>query len=531
MRAYAAKPRRRAQTKRLVLQGIHCEELLPGLWRFEDTCNVYVLRIGEEAIAIDFGSGAWMDRLPALGIRNLSQVFLTHHHADQCQGLSRFSDREFEVHAPAGEEVFLDPGRASDFHCAPWFGTGCPASYAAPHERIPGLLYDLMPFGWSFIRGFRLRFIPTPGHGPNALSVVLEHEGRQIVCCGDAAHAGATIWEPYHLEWDHWTGSGALAAWQGVTALQGLRMDLLCPSHGPVIANRPRQMLNQLAGKLLRFHKAKGQISPGEADRNLPAEPLGPKRFRYLPHLFQFGMNGYLLVSRNNEGMVIDPWREDLELLDQLCEQLGVRPTATAATHYHFDHCDGLPDVCKRYGATAWLHPQVVQPLENASRTILPWLLPRDLRPYSLWPASGTWAWNEYRFQIAPYPGQTWWHCAFMTCVDDRQVLFGGDSFHPSTQWNGTGGFCAYNNSRFLDGFVPSAERALDWKPDLVAAGHTNCYAFSAGKYRKIIRWARHAHEAVQALCPSGDLERDYYSVFQRIHEEGYSTEGFWPGA
>lgn len=42
------------------LQPVPYEELRPGFWRFQDTCNVYLLRLNEEAIAIDFGSEAWM---------------------------------------------------------------------------------------------------------------------------------------------------------------------------------------------------------------------------------------------------------------------------------------------------------------------------------------------------------------------------------------------------------------------------------------------------------------------------------------
>ena len=63
------------------------EKLLPGLLCVRDICNVYLLQKGDEAIAIDFGSGKWLSQLPKLGIRRLTHVFLTHHHADQCEGL------------------------------------------------------------------------------------------------------------------------------------------------------------------------------------------------------------------------------------------------------------------------------------------------------------------------------------------------------------------------------------------------------------------------------------------------------------
>src|SRR6516165_4275282 len=105
------------------------EQLLPGLYRIVDTCNVYVVQSGERAIAIDFGSGRWLSELPALGISLLEQVFLTHHHADQCAGLQAQERWPFTIHAPAGDERFLSPESlvqgTYDIH-----NKGCPNSYS-----------------------------------------------------------------------------------------------------------------------------------------------------------------------------------------------------------------------------------------------------------------------------------------------------------------------------------------------------------------------------------------------------------------
>jgi glyoxylase-like metal-dependent hydrolase (beta-lactamase superfamily II) len=277
-----------------------------------------------------------------------------------------------------------------------------------------------------------------------------------------------------------------------------------------------------LSERLLQFYRQKGQISPGEPDRNIKGDKLACGAWRYLPNLYQFGTNGYLLVSEKGEALVVDPTSGDMKVLDALCKELNVIPTAMTVSHYHFDHCDAIPELREKYGAKAWLHPYIAEAWEDPEHTILPWLLKKRLHPYELWPENGEWKWNEYPFKIAPWPGQTWWHCVFMTDIDGEKVMFAGDSFQPSAIWNGTGGFCAYNNSRFLDGYVPSAQLALDWRPDIMAAGHANCYHFSPKKFLKIQRWARDTHDAVLALCPSGDLGQDYYSLFDRISEKGF---------
>ncbi len=500
------------------------EEIAPDFWRIEDICNVYIVKRGQHAIAIDFGSGKWLDELDSLGINKLDHVLLTHHHDDQCRGLSTRDKWPFEIHAPAGEDKFLAPEKGDEFHSAPWFESGCPASFSAPRTRIPGIKYDLNGFCEFYWDDKCFRIIHTPGHGPNACSIVIQLDGNQYICCGDAAHAEATIWEPFHLEWDHWTGGGALAAWEGVERLKGIGMDALCPTHGPIIKDEPAMMLEQLSGKLLDFYRAKGQISSGITDLNTPSITLACGARRLSPSLYQFGCNGYLLTSKNGEALVVDPYVPDLNMLYALCEELNVKPTVCTVSHYHFDHCDGAPVLRDKFGATTWLHPQVAEPWANPSRTILPWLKDVSLKPFELLPTRGIWRWNEYEFRVAPWPGQTWWHCVFMTEVDGRKVMFGGDSFQPSAKWNGTGGFCAFNNSRFLNGYIPSAELAIDWNPDIIAAGHECCYLFSKAKFDAIILWAKSTHNAILSLCPHKDLDQDYYSVYNAVKEEGFRS-------
>jgi glyoxylase-like metal-dependent hydrolase (beta-lactamase superfamily II) len=493
------------------------EQILPGIWRFQESCNVYVVQHQGRALAIDFGLGEWLAALPDLGIRHLEHVFLTHHHADQCQGLQKEPTWDFTIHAPAGEERFLEPENAqlrlSDDE---YLMRGCPESYSVLAGGVANVRYDVLPgqawCGDLYWGNERIRFLRTPGHGPYAVSVIIDVDGQQIVFSGDAIHKGATIWQPYHLEWDHYTGSGALAAWEGINRLRGVAIDLLCPAHGPVIAQEPHQELGLLADRLLAFYHAKGAISPQEYDCYVRPEILACGARQILPHLYQFGANGYLLRSRTNEGLIVDPFSGDIEAMERLLVELKeVKPTAAVSSHYHADHSDGMPYLQERYDAKAWLHPWIAHPLQSPRSIRAPWQPIEPVVPDALWPEEGTWKWNEYLFQVAPWPGQTWWHCVFMAEVDDQRVAFGGDSFQPASRWQGTGGFCAYNRSRFREGYIPSAELMLSWKPDIVACGHGTFYQYRATKFQKIIEWAKMAEKATAALCPTGDLETDYY--------------------
>src|SRR3954471_2632036 len=79
---------------------------------FRDTCNVYVVRSGAEAVLVDFGDGDVLDHLRALGVDRVTDVLLTHHHRDQLGGLRRAVDAGIRVWAPPFDaELVADASR------------------------------------------------------------------------------------------------------------------------------------------------------------------------------------------------------------------------------------------------------------------------------------------------------------------------------------------------------------------------------------------------------------------------------------
>ncbi len=497
-------------------------QLLPNLWMIPDTCNVYILKTGRDAVAIDFGSGKWLKALPSLGIDRLTHVFLTHPHADQCAGLETRRRRPFTVHAPAGAEPFMDPGQLRDHRQTvrnlPYHPF--PDSYRPLPRGVAAVSYDMHPNSEWQGQGLCLRFAHTPGHGAQAISIITELSGKQICFCGDAAHAESTIHEPFSLEWDHWTGAGALAAWEGIERLRGIGLDRLCPAHGPAVTDSPARVLRALSARLMRLHRAKGSICAGEKDHFLisKSRPCGAREC--LPHLYRFDGNSYLLVSASGETLIVDPTRNCTRALAGLIRELGVRPPEVAlATHIHWDHCGAMTALRQQAGTRICLHPRLAGPLRRVDRQFFLYAPTTPIVPDEIWPEKGTWCWQEYDFTVAPWPGQTWWHCAFMTRIDGRKVLFGGDSFMPASRWNGTGGFCALHSSRLREGHMASARLALRWQPDILANGHGAIFRFTASRFRRIIRWAQGAEKAVRDLCPTGDLAKDYYAI-TRIPKE-----------
>ena len=490
------------------------QKIIDGLWLVEDICNVYIVQCNQRAVAIDFGSGNWFDDLGQIGVEYLDHVFLTHHHVDQCSGLQ---DREFwpfTIHAPAGEEDFLDHSTMRQTGSFSRFDRGCPKSYSVLKDGLGNVVYDIrshLDFLWL---KKRIRFLATPGHGPNACSIIIDIGEKQIVFCGDAAYEGGTLWQPFHLEWDHYSTIGTIAAWQGIKRLAAMQIDLLCPSHGSIIDSQPNAKLNLLAERLMKLHDVKQVNYTEEKDLYLDSELLSFGGAKLFEHLYQFGQNGYLLLSSSGQALIVDPFGPDMEIMERLLGSLGgVKPTAVVVTHYHSDHCDGIEYLRQHYGAKAYLHPQVARPLANVDQSYIPWLPKVSISADELWPNEGMWQWNEYNFQIDHCPGQTWWHCCFMILIDGRKVFFSGDNFTPLSRYGGGCVPCSFNNGRLEDGYLKSAELVLKYKPDVIASGHWVYYHFTESRFRKIIQWAHHASDVIRQLCPTGDIEKDYYNM------------------
>jgi glyoxylase-like metal-dependent hydrolase (beta-lactamase superfamily II) len=139
--------------------------LLDGLYVHEDTCNVYVLVSGTEATLIDFGSGSVLDHLDEYGVERVTDVLMTHHHRDQCQGLPRAAAAGIRVWVPPVERgLFTDVG----LH---WQSRTLDNYYDLRQDRF-SLLDDVPVHG--VVSEYRTRryggvdvtTVPTPGHTP-----------------------------------------------------------------------------------------------------------------------------------------------------------------------------------------------------------------------------------------------------------------------------------------------------------------------------------------------------------------------------
>ena len=78
------------------------------LFRFQDSCEVYVLVSGTDAICVDFGTGAVLDHLADFSVTRITDVLMTHHHRDQAQGLPRAAAAGVRIWVPSVERDLFE---------------------------------------------------------------------------------------------------------------------------------------------------------------------------------------------------------------------------------------------------------------------------------------------------------------------------------------------------------------------------------------------------------------------------------------
>ena len=100
---------------------IQLTQLSDHLYRFRDTCDVYLLVDGDHGLLIDCGSGSILNHVHEVGVKQIDWVLHTHHHRDQCWGTpelqkhgSKVAVPEYEKHLFDNAELFWQTRRTYD---------------------------------------------------------------------------------------------------------------------------------------------------------------------------------------------------------------------------------------------------------------------------------------------------------------------------------------------------------------------------------------------------------------------------------
>lgn len=481
-----------------------------GLFRFADTCNVYIIRQGDRGILIDFGSGSVMEVLKKIGIKQIEAVLMTHHHRDQGQGLDKAVKDGIPIFVPHMEqELFTD---LEGF----WQGRQILNNYNVRQDRfsrldsieIAGTLRDYEEISFGSIT---LLVVPTPGHTPGSISLMTSLDGKRVIFSGDLIHDAGKLWSLSATQWTYNGAEGFPATIASLLDLKERKPDVLLPSHGKPI-EKPNRAIEKLVERLWDFLKMREENPRLFELRESPYTAILPHLLRHRASM----ANAYVLLSESGKAMMIDfgydfitgipqgtdrasrrPW---LYTLPALKEQFNVTQIdVVIPTHYHDDHVAGMNLLRDVEGAETWVPSNFSSILRHPTDYDLPCLWYDPIPVDRELPLEKPLYWEEYTLEVFALPGHTRYAAAILFEVDGKRVLAVGDQYQgdKGLKWN-----YVYQNRYRIGDYQETAALYQRLNPELILPGHWQPFFVKPGYFTLIMERAKEMEELQRSLLP-----------------------------
>jgi glyoxylase-like metal-dependent hydrolase (beta-lactamase superfamily II) len=464
-----------------------------NLYVLEDTCNVYLIRDGSRGVLIDFGSGAILSHLAALGVTKIDWILHTHHHRDQAQGDSLAVAQRIPIAVPVHErhlfenvENFWRNRRVFELY-------DCKNDFFSLTRNVPigALLRDYESFRWNQ-RSFFVQ--PTPGHTPGSITLITEVDGRKVAFAGDLMHSPGKVQTLYDLQYYYAEHEGVDLSFYSLEELIKLKPALLCPSHGVEVAD-PIPGMQQLAAKLHDWWHF-WHVSPLTSQQ---------KSQQLTPHIIahpQATSTFYAIISSTGKALFIDygcgSWsffqaflnsvepqgriRFVEHSIDALRAKHGLKTVDIAIpTHMHDDHLNGFPHLARRYGTKVWAYENMTGILENPRSRNLGCILGEPIRVDRPLHSKETFRWEEFEFTAVHSPGHTNYQMALFADIDGTRLAFTGDAFFAGGKPDEMRHNLVYRNEVKSGDHLASIRNILDFEPHLIAPGHGEPFAVTHG--------------------------------------------------
>ncbi|WP_431219447.1 MBL fold metallo-hydrolase [Leifsonia xyli] len=463
-------------------------EVAPGVHRFADTCNVYVVVAADArgAIAIDFGSGDVLDHLGELGLETLDAVLMTHHHRDQGQGLPRAVAAGIPIHVPPVEQDLFT--RVDEM----WSSRALYNDYNLRQDRFS--LLDPVPIAGTVpeyrsasFGGISVKTMPTPGHTMGSVTYLVERGDERVAFTGDLIYAPGKVWSLAATQWSYTENEGPAMTVLSCLILQEEQPTILLPSHGEPMPDA-MAALEQLADRMSGYVDSR-RTHPWDL-RDWLERPF----VRLTDHLLLNRTANscvYVLLSDSGGALFIDygydmstgwpagtdraarrPW---LASLPALKRDFGVTSVEVVlGTHYHDDHIAGLNLLRDVEGTEVWLPENVAPIMADPMRTDLPCQWFEPIPADRVLPLGETVRWREYDIVTHELPGHTLYAAAFEFEVDGVRVLATGDQQTAEGRLGVQREILNYQyRNRFRrDDFIQSAALYRRVAPGLMITGH-----------------------------------------------------------
>ncbi|MDX3097821.1 MBL fold metallo-hydrolase [Streptomyces sp. ME19-03-3] len=518
------------------------------VFRWEDTCHVYLLRRANEGVLVDFGSGRVLGHLAELGVDRVTDILVTHHHRDQVQGLALAADRGIRIWVPPVERHLIDD---VDEH---WRTRPLDNDYDVRQDRF-SLLWQVPVTGTvpeyrtRRFGAFDVTTLPLPGHTVGSVGYLVELHGRTLAFTGDLIHADGRVWSMAATQWAY-TGFHPNAGLEGVAAtvlscrlLMRERPDILLPSHGEPVVD-PEGAVTRLTS-LLRELLDSRRRTPWDPDAMLeqPWQHVTPHLLRNTTSVAQ----SYALLSDQGAALLLDfgydlttglPGGHDrssrrplLASVEALRRLHGVdRVEVVLPTHYHDDHVAGFNLLREVHGTEVWSPEHIAGVLAAPSDWDLPCLWYEPIPVDRVLPRQGSFRWREYEIGVHDLPGHTLYAAAYSMTVDGRRVVASGDQ--QNTAWDPERGEpeilnYQYRNRFRIDDFTRSAALYRRLRPEVMISGHWPPLEVTDGYLDMLAAEGDRLARLHRDLLPAGlDLEAEGFGARLRPYRSVLAPGG-----
>ena len=455
-------------------------QIVPGVYLYKDTCNVYAIVKGQDAILIDFGSGEILKELPSIGVRNVGWILHTHFHRDQAQGDGIAKARGIKIAVPAGErkyfenvETLWNQKKVFDLYDMRNEFFALRSNIAVDYDLVGRFTSgSLTPsdsvFSW---KGIELRVISTPGHSEGSVSFLYETGGKRLLFCGDLVASAGKIPTMHDLEWVYVGTKGITSEMASLNNIRNVAPDMMLPSHGApsqdMLAWSPR-----LLAVINKVYHEYDWITDTQ-DRPSPGPKHLTKHIWQMRRAFDFGV-GYLIVSDTGHAFLWDVNAREVDFLKNMKSITGFKSIDfIVPSHYHDDHVGGINAAQKAYGAQLWAMEHLVDVLQHPMAYNLPCLWPEPMKVDRVLHDGEKIMWEGIPLQFFYLPGQTEYTEGMLIEDEGKRYLFDGDNVAcplPGTPMQGH--FVCRNYQRMGGGHVYAARKLLELRPDYVCPNH-----------------------------------------------------------
>lgn len=503
------------------------QQLSDNLYAFTDTCNVYVLRDGDAATLIDFGTGDVLDGLRSIGVRRVTDVLMTHHHRDQGQGLGRAVDEGARVWVPAAERDLFDDVEQHWESRVVWNNYNTRDDRFSLTESIPiaGTVpeYVTRRFG-----GHDITTVPLPGHTVGSVGFLASIDGRSVAFSGDLISAPGKVWSLAATQWSYAGAEGLATSVLSLLDLRKRRPDLVLPSHGRPIEDPPAA-IDLLVERLRGLLDLRGQHTDVLERQSQPYR-------RLLPHLlwnWTAHAHSYVLLSETGKALLMDygydvhtglaagqdraARRAWLYTIPILKEQFGVeRIDVAIPTHYHDDHVAGFNSLREVEGTAIWAGANCNVVLERPADHDLPCLWYEPVPVDRVIPLSEPVSWEEYELTLHPFPGHAQNAVAIDVTVDGVRVLATGDQYAENGELN-----YVYRNRFRRSDYRTTGDLLLDLQPELLLLGHWDPVHVAPGELKDLRDRGAALERLHEALLPleHTDFDAEGFGAWVRPYQ------------